>query len=128
VTQRSPSAESPEHNRTRSRLSAPPAYPFFLYEKMGRQAIDHKGSISGEGTKIPHPHNPKKMGIQGDLIPLAELEAEPRGLEGALSVQEELRVGGGIVADDFAYGGEGDRSGQRILDAVHVSAKGGFHF
>ena len=42
---------------------------FFLYEKMGRRAIVSAGSISEAGTEILHPHNPKKMGIQGDESP-----------------------------------------------------------
>ena len=91
-------AESPERNRTRSGLSA--SYflrrygnEFFLYEKMGRRAIDHEGSTSGEETKIPHPHTPKNHGNpRGFRSPMrrqrriAERETASRGLPAGVSV------------------------------------------
>ena len=65
-----------EHARDFLRRSLCAAYgdEFFLYEKMGRRAIDHVGSISE--TKIwSYPtHNPKKMGFQRDASLWQELE------------------------------------------------------
>ena len=50
---------------------------FFLYEKMGRRAIDPAGSISEAGGRaqapVPTP-TPKKAGIQGDSSPWQVLE------------------------------------------------------
>ncbi len=45
----------------------------FLYEKVGRRAIDHERSRNETGTEILPPYNPsKKMGIQGDASPWQE--------------------------------------------------------
>ena len=46
-------------------VSAPPAYPFFLYEKMGRRAIDHAESVSKAGTEILPPITPKRWDSKG---------------------------------------------------------------
>ena len=55
---------------------------FFLYEKMGRRAIVLAGSNSEAGSNKSVqtcPHNPQKMGIQGDASPWREFEG--RALE-----------------------------------------------
>ncbi len=55
----------PARSFLRRSLCAAYGDEFFLYEKMGRRAIDHEGSTSEEG-----PPPPKKfMGIQGGLDP-----------------------------------------------------------
>ena len=63
-----------EHARDCLRRSPCAAYgaEFFLYEKMGRRAIDHAGSTSEAGSNKSVqtcPLTPKKTGIQGDASP-----------------------------------------------------------
>ncbi len=71
-----------EHARDFLRRNLCAAYgdEFFLYEKMGRRAIVSAESNSEAGTEIPHPITPKRRESKGNPFPLAELEAEPRGL------------------------------------------------
>ena len=56
-----------EHARDFLRRSLYPARraEFFLYEKMGRRAIDPTGSISEAGTEILPPITPKTTGSKG---------------------------------------------------------------
>ncbi len=77
------SVAEPARDFLRRRLCAAYEDEFFLYEKMGRRAIDTAGSISeaGGGRKRPSPPPPpKRWESKGSQLPLAEREAEPRGL------------------------------------------------
>ncbi len=70
--QKVPSAAEHVRSSLRRNLCAACWNEFFLYEKMGRRAIDHAGNISEVGGRaqapVPTP-SPQKTGIQGDSSP-----------------------------------------------------------
>ena len=71
-----------ERSRTRSKLSASHVGMSFFFTKKwvgGRSSLRKVPARQGAGA-CARPPLPQKKGIQGDLIPLAELEAGPRGL------------------------------------------------
>ena len=93
------------HARRSLRRSLYPACgdEFFLYEKMGRRAIDHEGSNSEAGAEIQHPITPKRRESKGTR-PLGRRLAGSR--PAALTLGQRPRglpPPGGRFEEPFAY-------------------------